>query len=379
MKKKNRPSIPGILGAVLILAGLTGLYSGPDISQYVFAPRDIRVGEALLQAETEQAGADGSIALHGSTAGIAVETQKKSQSGVTLYQVSGDWHSVYAREAVSGRFLTKGDVEGKKQVILLDEQTAFSLFGEEDAVGQQVRIGGKVFETVGVVRHGRRIGEEDAFAAWIPLGADGASGCDVMVFSAGGGGLNAMHTTFEKTARDLFGEGQAFHLGKERSRGTILLRVMILIIGLRLTAVWLRFAKQKSVDWLGQIRKKHSTVYAKQMLFFAAGRFAAMILLFAAGIGFGALLVSMMGSAMLDFPEWVPRVLVDPDAIRETFWSLTAASAKPMQWRTPEMAEIRFWSGMIRWGTVLFLLDRWRFGRRKEDAEPPEKAAEGRV
>ena len=109
MKKKNRPSIPGILGAVLILAGLMGLYSGPDISQYVFAPRDIRVGEALLQAETEQAGADGSIALHGSTAGIAVETQKKSQSGVTLYQVSGDWHSVYAREAVSGRLLTKGD------------------------------------------------------------------------------------------------------------------------------------------------------------------------------------------------------------------------------------------------------------------------------
>ena len=360
MKKKHRPSIPGILGAVLILAGLMRLYSGPDISQYVFSPRNIRVSEALLQAETEQAGADGAIALHGSTAGIAVETEKKSQSGVTLYQVSGDWHSVYAQSAVSGRLLTKGDVEGKNQVILLDEQTAFQLFGEEEAVGQQVRIGTSVFETVGVIRHGRRIGEEDAFAAWIPLGADGAPGCDVMVFSAGGSGLNTMHTTFEKTARDLFGDGQTFHLRKEQSRGTILLRMMILIIGLRLTAVWFRFAKKKSGGWLRQIREKHAVSYPKQMIFYTVGRVSGITLLFAAGIGFGALLVGMMGSVMLEFPEWIPRVLVDPDAIRETFWSLTVSSAKPIQWQTPEMAEIRFWSGMIRWGTVLFLLDRWR-------------------
>ncbi|MBR2823341.1 MAG: ABC transporter permease [Clostridia bacterium] len=366
MKKKYRPSVPGVLGAMLVIAGLIGLYSGPAMSQYVFAPKDINASQVLSETQKELGTDSGSIALHGSTAGLAVGTEKKTVSGVTLYRVSGDWHSVYAQELVRGRLIAAGDVEAGSQVAVLDESTAFQLFGELDPIGRQVKIEDKVYETVGVVKHVRRIGEEDACAAWIPLGVSGAPQSDVMVFSAGGGGLSAMHTTFEKTARDRFGDGQAFHLGKERNRGTVLLRVMALVIGIRLLAVWFRYAKRRSVIWRGQIREKGQNVYAGKLIGFALIRVAGMLLLFGAGIGVGVLLVMMMADVMLQFPEWIPRVLVDPDAIRETFWSLTAAAAKPMQWKTPEMAEIRFWSGMIRWGAVLFLLDRWRVGKRNE-------------
>ena len=362
-KKKNRPSIPGILGAGLIIAGLIGLYSGPTMSQYVFTPKEIKANQVLTQAQTDLEGTEGFLSLHGSTAGMAVGTEKKTRSGVTLYQVSGDWHSLYPQEAVQGRLIARGDVESGNPVIVLDESTAFQLFGEMDPIGQQVVIGDRKYETVGVVRHVRRIGEEDVCAAWIPLGVSGAPNCDVMVFSAGGGGLTAMSTTFEKTARDQFGDGQALHLGKERSRGTILLRVVVLIIGIRMIGAWLRFAKKRSAAWLGQIRERARNVYARKMIGYTLIRVSGMILLYAAGIGVGVLLAAMMGDAMLRFPEWIPRVMVDPEAISETFWSLTSAAAKPMQWKTPEMAEIRFWSGMIRWGVVLFLLDRWRCGK----------------
>ena len=48
-KIKYRPSIPGILGAALIIAGLIGLYSGPTMSQYVFTPKEIKTNQVLTQ------------------------------------------------------------------------------------------------------------------------------------------------------------------------------------------------------------------------------------------------------------------------------------------------------------------------------------------
>ena len=59
---------------------------------------------------------------------------------------------------------------------------------------------------------------------------------------------------------------------------------------------------------------------------------------------------------MTVFPEWVPENLVSPEAIAGRFRELTASAAAPVQFRTPELAEIRLWSGILRWGTVLALL-----------------------
>ena len=120
-KRKYRPSIPGILGVALIIAGLIGLYSGPAMSQYVFMPKEIRANQVLTQAQTDLAGAEGFLSLHGSTAGMAVGTEKKTRSGVTLYQVSGDWHSVYPQAVVKGRLISRGDVESGNPVIILDD------------------------------------------------------------------------------------------------------------------------------------------------------------------------------------------------------------------------------------------------------------------
>ena len=81
-----------------------------------------------------------------------------------------------------------------------------------------------------------------------------------------------------------------------------------------------------------------------------------MLLLTAATLAAGAGLAVWAVQPMMIFPEWVPDSLVDPEALIRRFRELTAAAAVPLQFRTPEMAEIRFWSGMIRWGTVLSLL-----------------------
>ena len=91
-----------------------------------------------------------------------------------------------------------------------------------------------------------------------------------------------------------------------------------------------------------------------------------MALLFGCAVGIGAGLAVLAVQPMQVFPEWVPEILVDPASVAQRFWDLTSAAAAPRQWQTPEMAEIRFWGGMIRWGVILFLVGGWRrIGRGK--------------
>ena len=58
---------------------------------------------------------------------------------------------------------------------------------------------------------------------------------------------------------------------------------------------------------------------------------------------------------MYVFTEWIPDVLVELSSITERFWQLTSAAAAPIAIRTKEYAEVRFWSGLVRWGAIFAL------------------------
>lgn len=367
MNRKYRVSILGAVGILLIIAGLTGLYNGPEISQYAFAPAGQDTQKILEQVEKDLDNAFPAVSLHGTRGGVTLDTEKKNQGGVTLYQVDGDWHSVYPQEFTAGRPLSRGD--HGQAVIVLDSETAFQLFGDEDPIGQQVKIGEKVFEIVGVAKHARRIGETDPRAAWIPLDVAGAPANEIMTLSAGGKSGAALRTVFESTARNAIGDGQAFHLGKERTRGTILLRAVALIYGIRLLAVWIRWGGKKSGKWIAEISAKSKVSYVRQMIGYFLIRAAGIALVYAVAIGIGAALAGMVVQPMTIFPEWVPEILVDPESIAKRFWDLTTAAAQPRQWRTPEIAEIRYWSGVVRWGTVILLMSRWKKKEKAEDLQ----------
>ena len=374
MKKKTRLSWLSLLGILLLLGGLAGLYSGPEISQYAFAPTELRADKALEKMGESLQDAYAALALHGSSHGVSLETEKKSQGDITLYQVAGEWNSVYPQVMTAGRPVNPQDQRSGQRVIVLDAETAFQLFGDQDPLGQQVKLGGKTFEVVGVAAHRRRIGETDPHCAWIPFGLPDAPPCDIFVFSAGGASGAALRTMFENAARETLGDGQAIHLGKEKNRGTIMPRVVLLVLGLRLLAAWIRLARRKSGQWIAEIRDRAKTRYPRQMIGFTLLRGAGMLGAFGLAVAAGAGLAVMAAAPMRVFPEWVPEVLVDPESLRQRFWNLTALAAAPRQWRTPELAEIRFWSGMIRWGILLALLGRIK--GKKARPEPVEKPAD---
>lgn len=357
MKRKfSWLTVPGLL---LLMAGLIGLYSGPEISQYVFLPggEGTKYGELLSETEKKWEGSIPAGSLHGLVSGVSLTAGNRSEGEVTLYETMGGFFETYPRRFRTGRPLTRGDAG--KRVIVLDEGLGFALFGgDRDPVGERVRIGDREFEIVGIAAHGRRIGEEGKYAAWIPLDAEGAPAPETVILSAGGRMGAGLRTVFETTAREAFGAGQAFFLGKERMRGIILPGAAALILAVRLLAVWFRKTGEWIRKWVRDLREKLKRKYPRQMAGTLAGRGLQILLAAAAPVAACALLVWWASRPMTVFPEWVPESLVDPEAVVKRFWELTSAAARTVQFRTPELAEIRFWSGAVRWGLVLTLLSR---------------------
>ena len=183
-----------------------------------------------------------------------------------------------------------------------------------------------------------------------------------MTLSTAGKASASLWPQFESGARETFGAGQALFSSKERMRGTILLRAALILLGIHFFSRLIRRVKTWTGVWILDIREKLKTRYPRQMMGTLLGRSAGALLLAAGTIAAGAALTVWAVQPMLVFPEWVPEVLVEPEAIARRFWELTAAAASPLRFTTPETAEIRLWGGVLRWGIVLtllgFLLDR---------------------
>ncbi len=344
-------ALPGIL---LMLAAAGMLRSIPEICQYAFLPGKDLAGPRLAAAEESWTGSFSATALHGTAEGVTLSRGERSVGDVTLYEISGGYFEVYPRKFASGRPLSRGD--GNRSVIVLDEALAFQLFGDRDPLEQEVGLGEARYRVVGVAEHRYRTGERGSFTAWVPLGAEKNPEPVLMVASAGGNSVAGLETVFENGARDAFGPGQAWFTGKERARGMILPRTVLIVLAVRLLVLWWRRMAGLFRRWTGEIREALKTRYPRQMPGMLGLRGAGMVLLTAVTLAAWAGLVIWAAEPMTVFPEWVPENLVSPEAIAGRFRELTAAAAAPVWFRTPELAEIRLWSGVLRWGTVLALL-----------------------
>ncbi len=375
MSRRRRISWLTALGLLLALAGVIGLYSGPEISQYAFPAGGKDPAELLSRAEDKWGNEFPTLSLHGTAEKTSVSTEQAARDELILTETAGGYFEIYPRRFVSGRPLTRGD--RGRAVIVLDERLAFGLFGDEDPLGKTVTLAEKKYEVVGVAAQVRRIGDGGACFAWIPLGASGAPAVTVLTLSAGGRAADALRSVFETGAREICGEGQAFFLAKERMRGTILPRAALLLGAVRLLGLCVRLLMKYTRRRAGEIREKLKSRYPRQIAGWLTWQALRTALLWAAlGVACAALVV-WAAQPMTAFPEWVPDSLVDPEALIRRFRELTAEASRPLRFRTPEMAEILFWSGVLRWGTVLFLTG-WvlcpPFGQRKKAGLPKPEA-----
>ena len=280
--------LPGVL---LILWGAIMPERVPDVIQYVFlpgaeekAPASSGAGQKsnpwlqkLTETEKEWDNAFPADCLHGTAEGVSLKTGVVTVDQVAVTETLGDYFGVYPRAFTAGRPLARGDAG--KQVIVLDSALAFQMFGENEAVDQVVSIGNARFQVVGVAEVRNGVGKRGSGQAWIPLGAPGTPDCTIMTISVSGTGLDNLRTIFENGAKAHFGTGQTILTRKEKIRGTVMLRTVVILLLLRILVMWNRKLKEWFGKWIRGRKEETRNRYPRQMIWKFLGRGLQMFLL----------------------------------------------------------------------------------------------------
>ncbi|GAB1456105.1 MAG: ABC transporter permease [Spirochaetia bacterium] len=120
----------------------------------VMPPRGVREANRLTMADVDKLRTESSY--------ISAISGVARLNGLKLVGGSGDWSpSVYGIEPdyftikswslASGEFLTESDLSKRAKVVVIGTTVATELFGDEDPVGQRVRISNTPFTIVGVL------------------------------------------------------------------------------------------------------------------------------------------------------------------------------------------------------------------------------------
>ena len=406
MKRRFHLSFLLLAGILMLGAGLIGLTTVPDLMQYAFIPQ--AESNALMPeaspVETEaltpeQSGEDtepvsqpqpeietimldkydnaleemGStfpgLTLHGIRNGTGLDVTGRSQS-VCLYVIGPSWNEAYTPRIINGRELVRLDVVKQNDVIILDEKTAFKFFQAEDPIGRTVTLNGTEMEVVGVAAHSRRIGETTENAAWVPL--DKVNDCDLMVLSAVSPS-SSLFSVFRKQAEERFGSnGTAISLRKEKIRALMPLLLVFIVVAIGLLKRWISWLGGYGRARVAEVRAESKRRYALQLIPYALGHLVlpALLIVLAVAACYGVAVLAI--GPLKVFPDSIPDTLGEYTSWVEKFWYLTGQAAKPVTLKTPELAQIQLWSGMIQWGTLLILLRAAKntltgFGKKKEE------------
>ena len=100
---------------------------------------------------------------------------------VTAIGEGGDFFLFHPLPLLSGSYLTAEDYMADR--VVLDAQTAFTLFGSSDVAGMEVTIGGKTFPVAGVVDRESDFASNAALATTADASSSsGSSGSQAMIF-----------------------------------------------------------------------------------------------------------------------------------------------------------------------------------------------------
>ena len=361
-----------LAGLILLGAGLAGLLSEPGLVQYAFLPsRDQETDYLSLLRDCRSAMGESFplLTLHAQKNQVTLSAGDLTQSEICLYLTGPSWNEVNPRRLLAGRPVSNAEAERGDQVIVLDQETAFRFFGEEDPIGKTVSLGDTKLEVIGVAVHSRRIGETGSRAAWAPLGT--VRDPDLMVLSAPACSDSSLLSSFRTHAEESFGTGTLISLPKEKTAAAMLPRIAAIVFALMLLKRWITWLTGFLRRKVNLVREESRRRYAARLIPFALVQFLPVVLLLALTIGAGYLLAAFAMEPIRIFPEYVPESLGNFAAWGSRFWDLTAAAASPVSLKTPELAEIQFYSGLIRWGTVLALLGIALLHFRKPTIEQP--------
>ena len=256
----------------------------------------------------------------------------------------------------AGRRFYDHELESGADVILLDEQLALSLFRISDPLGRSVMIGEKAFTVVGILRHTRGAGDQEAYGAYVPLKAlDMLQAETLTVWAKGSKGAGAL-SQFKNDMRIWQSGGSLYDLKQEKARALLpawlaaCLCLMLLVISAfrsfgRLTLHLYR-------DYLERLSHR----FAVQMIPRLIGSALLCLLALSSALTVFYGWTQLMLTMVYIFPEWIPAVPVEISDILTTWWQNAEVTGGVIEWRTREIITLRRLSALLRLPSLAFTL-----------------------
>lgn len=154
----------GAKNSIYIWSGKTAL-----AHQGMSPGREIQLTNQDLQAIDREVANLNMMAPRNRVMGEYTINYKKQNGSFQVFGAEPDFMVMNGEVAFRGRLLNKYDEAEKRKVVVLGEQAAKVLFGEQDPVGEYVNIRGIYFKVVGTFKVGGENGARREERAYIPF------------------------------------------------------------------------------------------------------------------------------------------------------------------------------------------------------------------
>lgn len=115
-------------------------------------PKDVRIRPDLVEREAERIKALPEIAYASLWAQTLarIESPGVRSQGMAIFGADDGFTQIQGGELVEGRWFTKAEITAGAPVVVLQEETARRLYGQERLIGRSVQIGGRPLEVIGL-------------------------------------------------------------------------------------------------------------------------------------------------------------------------------------------------------------------------------------
>ena len=271
-----------------------------------------------------------------------------------------------------GRLMYPEELKDGEKVILIDENLALQLFRVAEAVEHTVFIGEDAYRVIGVIRHGRKVGDTVDYCAYIPLSSVTASRLqmDALCVTADPIPGTGASVAVQSTLNNLFPGGTFIDLQKERMGAWLWLRVLLFLLGMACMVRAAMYLKNATVLFVRRYRMRLRDRYAWQLTGWMIWHVLLLALGFAACAAAFVYLMNLILAPVYIFPEWIPAILVEWDDIQSAFWKVWKNFAAMKEYRSPELMRLRFFTILMNGfsalaGVLLFMA----FGRIRSSME----------
>ena len=366
MRNKHPPRsllsiILSVIGLGLAACGAIIACQVPEEIQYIVsAPENRGEIEAVVQKAQKTlldvSDRVESACISGKAQNMIASTNV-SATAVTVYAVDTGYTDLFYRKMIFGRLISKRDVEESKNVIMIDQKTAYMLFPAGEALDQTIWIGGAPWTVIGIMSNHSQLGEADDSTVYIPLSAAIKRETPIRTLE-----IRLQYRSRDSSATQIremltgWRKGGSFYnLPKEKISAAMPLLWIAVIVGFCLIR-WLFSNILKYTKRQYEIfQRKLCQHYAYQMAWWICWKLLVAMLM---GIALCAAVygvISLLRQTALMFPEWIPEKPVSIASYISRFWELHHTASESIRYTSQGNSVVELAAWLIRWGCFSLL------------------------